>query len=160
MHKPQEDDMLNPTMEPLLMSCTSCGAKNRVPREKVEAGLEPVCGRCKKPLNAHPKPVAITDANFADEVERSPLPVLVDMWAPWCGPCRQVGPVVEQLAAELAGRMRVAKLNVDENPATAARFRIQSIPALVMFKDGREVDRIIGAQQKSEILRRVQRIIA
>jgi thioredoxin 2 len=82
------------------------------------------------------------------------------MWAPWCGPCRQVGPVVEQLALELAGRMRVAKLNVDENPATAARFQIQSIPALLMFKGGKEVDRIIGAQQKSEILRRVQRIIA
>jgi thioredoxin 2 len=147
-------------MEPQLMSCSYCGATNRVPQEKLQAGLEPICGRCKKPLTGRPKPVAITDASFAEEVERSPLPVLVDMWAPWCGPCRQVGPVVEQLAVELAGRMRIAKLNVDENPATAVRFQIQSIPALLMFKGGREVDRIIGAQQKSEILRRVQRIIA
>lgn len=126
---------------------------------KARGGLEPICGRCKEPLTARPKPVAITDANSADEVERSPLPVLVDMWAPWCGPCRQVGPVVEQLALELAGRMRVAKLNVDESPVTAARFQIQSIPALLMFKGGREVDRLIGAHQKLEILRHVQRII-
>jgi thioredoxin 2 len=151
--------MLKPTMEPQLMSCSYCGVTNRVPQDKLEAGLEPICGRCRKALTARPKPAVITDANFEDEVERSPLPVLVDMWAPWCGPCRQVGPVVEQLAGELAGRMRVAKLNIDENPETAARFQIQSIPALLMFKDGREVDRIIGAHQKSEILRHVQRII-
>ncbi len=147
-------------MEPQLIRCSYCGATNRVPQEKIEAGLAPICGRCKKPLSARPAPVGVTDANFADEVERSPLPVLVDMWAPWCGPCRQVGPVVEQLAAEFAGRMRVAKLNVDENPVTAARFQIQSIPALLVFKGGREVDRIIGAQPKSEILRRVERVIA
>ena len=151
--------MLKPTMEPQLMSCSYCGATNRVPQDKLDAGLEPICGRCRKVLTARPKPAVITDANFEDEVERSPLPVLVDMWAPWCGPCRQVGPVVEQLAVELVGRMRVAKLNVDENPATAARFQIQSIPALLMFKDGREMDRIIGAHQKSEILRHIQRII-
>ena len=151
--------MLNTTMEPQLMRCNYCGATNRVPQEKLQAGLEPICGRCKKPLNARPQLLAITDATFADEVERSRLPVLVDMWAPWCGPCRQVAPVVEQLATELAGRMRVAKLNVDENPMTSARFQIQSIPALLVFKDGREVDRIVGAQPKSEILRRVERMI-
>ena len=151
--------MLNTTMEPQLMRCNYCGATNRVPQEKLQAGLEPICGRCKKPLNARPQLLAITDATFADEVERSLLPVLVDMWAPWCGPCRQVAPVVEQLATELAGRMRVAKLNVDENPMTSARFQIQSIPALLVFKDGREVDRIVGAQPKSEILRRVERMI-
>jgi len=131
-----------------------------VPQEKLQAGLEPVCGRCKQPLTVQPKPVVVTDANFADQVERSPLPVLVDMWAPWCGPCRQVAPVVEQLAAEFAGRMRVAKLNVDENPVTAARFQIQSIPALLVFKGGREVDRIVGAQPKSAIVRSVERMIA
>jgi thioredoxin 2 len=147
-------------MDTQLMVCSYCGATNRVPQEKLQAGLEPICGRCKKPLTARPKPVGVTDANFAEEVERSPLPVLVDMWAPWCGPCRQVGPVVEQLATEFAGRMRVAKLNVDENPVTAARFQIQSIPALLVFKGGREVDRIIGAQPKSEILRRLERMSA
>ncbi len=85
---------------------------------------------------------------------------MVDMWAPWCGPCRAVAPVLEDLAREMAGRIRVAKLNVDENPVTAARFNIQSIPAMVIFKDGREVDRIIGAQPKSEIARRLARVTA
>lgn len=143
-----------------LTRCSNCGATNRVPLEKLRAGLAPICGRCKTPLTARPHPVTITDANFAEEVERSLLPILVDMWAPWCGPCRQVTPVVEELAGDLVGRMRIAKLNVDENPETSARFRIQSIPALLIFKDGREVDRIIGVQPKSEILRHVQRIIA
>lgn len=143
----------------MMIQCANCGATNRVPPEKLEAGLLPVCGRCKQPLRASAAAVEVTDASFAEVVERAPLPVLVDMWAPWCGPCRTVSPVVEQVAAELAGRLRVAKLNVDENPATAARFGIQSIPALLIFKGGREVERIIGAQPKSEILRQVQRVI-
>jgi thioredoxin 2 len=146
--------------EPLLIRCENCGATNRVPPEKLQDGAEPVCGRCKKRLSLHPQPLAVTDTTFAQEVERSPLPVLVDMWAPWCGPCRSVTPVVEDLARDFAGRLRVAKLNVDDNPITANRFRIQSIPALLVFKNGQEVDRIIGAQPKSEILRRVQRTLA
>ena len=117
-----------------LIRCPSCGATNRVPLEKIMQGLQPVCGRCKTPLPVGNQPVTVTDATFATEVERSPLPVLLDMWAPWCGPCRMVGPVVEELAKEMAGRVRVAKLNVDENPATAARFHVQSIPTLLVLK--------------------------
>lgn len=146
--------------EPLVIRCKNCGAANRVPREKLEQGREPVCGRCKQLLAVSHKLVNVTDATFASEVERSPVPVLVDLWAPWCGPCRMIAPVLEDLAAEMAGRIRVAKLNVDENPATAARFNIQSIPALLVFQGGREVDRMIGLQPKAEIARRLQRALA
>ncbi len=146
--------------EPLLIRCTNCGANNRVPPEKLQSGVVPVCGRCKATLSLRPQPLVVTDATFGDAVERSPLPVLVDMWAPWCGPCRAVTPIIDDMAAEFAGRLRVAKLNVDENPVTSNRFRIQSIPALLVFRKGREVDRIIGAQPKPEILRRVQGVIA
>src|SRR6266446_3758328 len=138
-----ERDMLNAQ----LVRCTTCGATNRVPRDKVARGLALICGRCKKALPVS-EPGVVTDATFAAEVERSSLPVLVDMWAEWCGPCRVLTPVLDQLAAEMAGRMRVVKLNVDENPQTAERFKIRSIPAMLVFKDGREIDRIIGAQPK------------
>jgi thioredoxin 2 len=104
--------------------------------------------------------MTVTDATFAAEVERSPLPVLVDAWAPWCGPCRLIAPVIEELAVELAGRVRVAKLNVDENPATATRFNLRSIPTLLVLQRGREVDRIVGVQPKSEISRRLERAMA
>jgi thioredoxin 2 len=143
-----------------LIRCPACGASNRVPREKVEQGLEPVCGRCKTPLPAGGKPVTVTDTTFAAEVERSPLPMLLDLWAPWCGPCLMMAPVIDELAAEMAGRVRVAKLNVDENPATAARFNARSIPTLLVLKVGREVDRIVGAQPKAEIARRLERVMA
>ena len=147
------------TAETQLIRCPACGVGNRVPIEKLQRGLEPVCGRCKKPLQAY-HPVTITDANFSDEVERSTLPVLIDMWAPWCGPCRAVTPIVEQLAREWAARVRVGKLNVDENPATASRFDVRSIPTLLIMKGGREIDRIVGALPKAEIVRRLERAAA
>jgi thioredoxin 2 len=146
--------------DPQLVRCPSCGATNRVPLEKISKGLQPVCGRCKTTLPFENKPVKVTDANFAAEVERSPLLVLLDMWAPWCGPCGMVALVIEELAAEMAGRVRVAKLNVDENPATAARFGVQSIPTLLLLRGGRELDRIVGVQPKTAIVQRIERVAA
>ncbi|MDQ2947361.1 MAG: thioredoxin [Acidobacteriota bacterium] len=106
------------------------------------------------------KPITVTDSNFSDEVEHSPLPVLLDMWAEWCGPCRMIAPVIDELSIEMSGRVRVGKLNVDQNPVTADRFNVRSIPALLVLKAGREVDRMVGAQPKAEIKRRLERIIA
>ncbi len=145
--------------DPLLIPCPACGAVNRVPRARIHKGLKPVCGRCKTPLTIPTRPLTVTDSSFAAEVERSPLPVLLDMWAPWCGPCRMIAPVLEELASEMAGRVRVAKMNVDENPVTSERFHIQSIPALLIFKGGREIDRIVGVQPKTEIARRLEQAI-
>ena len=146
--------------DPLLPRCPDCGTTNRVPRERIEQGLKPKCGRCRNPLPIHLEPLTVTDGTFAAEVEGSPLPVLVDAWAPWCGPCRMIAPVIEKLATEMVGRVRVAKLNVDENPQTASRFGLRSIPTLLVVKGGREVDRIVGAQPKQEILRRLERALA
>jgi len=140
-----------------IIRCASCGTMNRVPEEKLAQGLRPVCGRCKAPLVLDGAPIDVTDATFATEVEQSPLPVLVDLWAPWCGPCKMVAPVVEQIAAEYAGRLRVVKLNVDENPATATRFNALGIPTLLVIDGGREVDRIIGARPKREIVQHLER---
>jgi len=152
-------------VESRVVRCPTCSASNRVPLDQAAAGRQPVCGRCKTPLpggaGGHgARPVTVTDATFVTEVERSPLPVLLDAWAPWCGPCQMIAPVVEQLAAELTGRARVAKLNVDENPAVASRLGVRSIPTLLVFKGGREVDRIVGVQPKTDIARRVERAIA
>ena len=141
-----------------LIRCPSCGATNRVAAERKQPGFEPVCGRCKTPLSTSPQrhPITVTDATFAAEVERSPVPVLLDMWAPWCGPCLSLAPAIEQLASELVGKVKVAKLNIDDSPGTAARFGVRSIPTLLVFKDGREVDRLIGLQSKSAILARLR----
>jgi thioredoxin 2 len=141
-----------------IVRCPQCGASNRVDRARL-AGRAAVCGRCKNTLSAAAapsSPITVTDGNFAEAVGNSPLPVLLDFWAAWCGPCRQIAPVVERLAAELAGKALIGKLNVDENQGTAARFGVQSIPTLLIFKNGREVDRLVGLQSREAILRRLQ----
>ena len=145
----------------MTIRCGSCGATNRVPRDKLAQRLQAKCGSCKQPLPAPgAAPLIVTDATFAAEVEGSPLPVLVDAWAAWCGPCRMIAPAIDELAAELGGSVRVAKLNVDENPATAGRFDIRSIPTLLVIAGGREVDRIVGVQPKLAIRARLERFVA
>lgn len=141
-----------------IVACAKCGTKNRVD-ESAAAVQQPVCGRCGAPLEAggsaaHPE--TVTDATFPSSVlNASGPPVLVDFWAAWCGPCRMIAPALDQLATESGGRYRIAKLNVDENPQTAAQFGIQSIPALLIFKDGQLVDRLLGAQPKQVIASRL-----
>jgi len=156
-----------PTSEAVTIRCPQCGAVNRIKQEQTDKGMNPVCGRCKAPLAADGaagaggdgKPITVTDASFVAEVERSPVPVLVDFWAPWCPPCRMIAPAIDELAGEMAGRVRVAKLNIDDNQATAQRFRVASIPTLIVFKDGREVDRIVGAQPKQAIAERLRGLV-
>jgi thioredoxin 2 len=136
-----------------IITCQNCGAKNRV---SLGTSKQPVCGKCKEALTLSASPVIITDQNFAAEVGDSSLPVLVDFWAAWCGPCRIIAPIIENMAKELAGKAKIGKLDVDKNPVTAGRFKVQSIPTLIIFKDGQEVDRIVGAGSKESMLRRLQ----
>ena len=100
-----------------------------------------------------------SQSNFEQEVTKSSLPVLVDMWAAWCGPCRMVAPVIEELAGKYQGKMKMGKLNVDDHPQVAAQFRIMNIPTLLFFKGGKEVDRIVGVVPKEELVRRIEHVI-
>ncbi len=100
-------------------------------------------------------PVVVTDESFEDEVLESSLPTLNDFWAEWCGPCKMIAPILKELAAEYDGRLKITKLDVDENPTTAGAYGVQSIPTLILFKDGRPVERIIGYQPKDRLLRQI-----
>jgi thioredoxin 1 len=105
------------------------------------------------------KPVEVNDSNFDQTVLQSKTPVLVDFWAVWCGPCRMVAPVVEELAGEYEGKVTVAKLNVDENPKTASQYGIMSIPTLLIFKDGAPVSNIIGFRPKAELKKSIDAVL-
>ena len=143
-----------------IVTCSNCGAKNRV--DVTRGDLQPVCGRCKTPLNAgasasNGHPIELTDATF-DQVVGSAgaTPVLVDAWAAWCGPCRMIAPTIESLAAESNGRWVVGKLDVDSNPVTAQRYRIASIPTLLIFKNGQLAEQLVGLQPKQALQARLE----
>ena len=129
-------------------ACPSCGTKNRVPA--VSAGT-PTCGSCKKPL---PWIADVTDTSLAAALDTNKL-VLIDLWAPWCGPCRMVAPVLEKLSARYAGSLKVVKINVDDNPKSAELYDARSIPTLVMVKKGTIVERVIGAQPEPALAAKI-----
>ncbi len=136
-----------------VVACPACRAKNRLKAPPPDQ--KPACGRCGADL---PWLVAAADGTFASEVEAA-VPVLVDFWAEWCGPCRMVAPVLDDLSREMAGRLKVVKLNIDENPVTADRYQVRSIPTLLLFKGGVVVDQVVGALPKGPLKARLEQFV-
>jgi len=135
-----------------VVRCPSCGTKNRL---RPNAEGVPRCARCKSLL---PWLTSATESSFEEEI-RAPVPVIVDFWAPWCGPCRMIKPGLEKLTVEHAGRLKVVEVNVDEEPRLAQRYQAMSIPLLVVLRDGEELDRIVGALAPAELERRLQPVL-
>jgi thioredoxin 2 len=135
------------------IACPHCLAVNRVPEERLHD--DPTCGRCGKPV-LDGQPVALNDQALATLAGKTELPVVVDFWAPWCGPCRQMAPQFQAAAAQLKGRVVFAKVNSDDNPSASAQFAIRSIPTMVLLRGGREVARQSGAMSAGQIVHWVQ----
>jgi thioredoxin 2 len=134
----------------VIINCSSCSKPNRLPAARVRSRAK--CAACKAPLLPPTRPIAVGSTEDFDELVRdAPAPVLVDFWAAWCGPCRAVAPELETIARDRAGNVIVAKVDTDALPAVAGRFGIQSIPTMILFRDGREAKRLTGAMRASDI---------
>lgn len=132
----------NPSMS--VVTCPNCGKKNRVP---ASAKGNPICGHCQANM---PWLVDATDGTF-NKIVDTKLPVIVDLWAPWCGPCKMVAPILEKVARKYAGKLKVVKVNVDENPQTQARFQAMSIPTMVLLRNGEVIARQVGAMSQPQL---------
>jgi thioredoxin 2 len=140
------------TLDEMIIRCLKCGTKNRMPENRLND--LPLCGKCRAKLvvtSNQGRPVEVTDSTFSREILSAPGSVLVDCWAPWCGPCRTIAPILDELASKYAGGVRIAKLNIDENPLTASRYDVLNIPTLLLFKDGSLVNTLVGALPKETI---------
>jgi thioredoxin 2 len=145
-----------PSQETVEYPCAACGTTNRFPRTRVKD--DPKCGKCGAKVFPR-RPVPATDDSYRGEVEDCPLPVLVDFWAPWCAPCKLTGPILDQIAEERGGRLKIVKVNVDENPRSAARFGVRSIPTLILFRGPLQLDEIHGAVPKGALDARLDRFL-
>ena len=146
------------TSDSIIIACTSCGTRNRIPRTKIKQ--KPVCAKCRESLANIPWfPVNINDSQFDAAVLKHHGIVMVDCWAPWCGPCKSMGPMLDGLAADYAGRVKVVKINMDENPATGSRYNVRSIPTLLFFKGGQLKDTLVGAVPRMEMESRLKPLL-
>lgn len=145
----------------ILLTCAKCGTKNRIPRNRLNN--HPFCGQCHAPLSVGTyvnPPLDISDSEFSQEVLSSPVPVLLEFWSPHCPYCRLIAPAIDQIAAELGDRAKVARMNVERNPGSPSLFAVQGTPTILLFKDGKAVDRMVGVLSREEIERRLLLLIA